>query len=284
MNLAPIRNAIQIDSLDQETRNALWNLILPFLSTAMRAYGSTITMDIWTGLYHQATDTHPDTYRPQEYDVQQVELFYRFFREKVIKDEWHNCLSFIEFLAETAHREKWNAQLGGAYGTPHVVRAPLPKDYNAVFQQYMVGYRIIHEQIAPITDENEIVSIEEATQQSPDAVVEQLDKALRFLSDRKKPDYAKSVQCSISAVEAQCRILTNNNTQTLGQALKELENKGIALHGALKSGFEKLYGFTSDAAGIRHASINPSDVDFDLAKFMLVACSAFVNYLRSKGV
>lgn len=62
-----------------------------------------------------------------------------------------------------------------------------------------------------------------------------------------------------------------------------LEDKGVNLHGSLKSGFDKLYGFTSDTDGVRHGSINPSDVDSDLAKFMLVSCSAFVNYLRAKG-
>ena len=153
---------------------------------------------------------------------------------------------------------------------------------NFVFEKFMVGYRIIHEQIVPITTEEEKGSIEAAIKKSASAVSEQLSKALRFLSDRKKPDYSKSLDCSISAVESQCRILLNDPNPTLGKALKKLEDKGIPLHGSLKAGFEKLYGFASDADGIRHAGLNPSNVDADLAKFMLVSCSAFVNYLRAK--
>jgi hypothetical protein len=53
----------------------------------------------------------------------------------------------------------------------------------------------------------------------------------------------------------------------------------------LKRGFDSLYGYTSSADGIRHAfSDEKINVGFDEAKFMFVACSAFVNYLKSKMV
>ena len=83
-------------------------------------------------------------------------------------------------------------------------------------------------------------------------------------------------------MEAQCRILLGGDQVSLGQALKLIEKRGLTLHPALKGAFEKLYGFTSNADGIRHGGIKPSDVDQDLAKFMLISCSAFVNYLISK--
>jgi len=65
--------------------------------------------------------------------------------------------------------------------------------------------------------------------------------------------------------------------------LKKLEDKGIELHPALKSSFSSLYGYTNDADGIRHALLEESTLDFDDAKFMLVSCSAFVNYLAAKA-
>jgi len=40
---------------------------------------------------------------------------------------------------------------------------------------------------------------------------------------------------------------------------------------------------TSAEDGIRHASIKQAEVDFDTAKFMLVSCSAFVNYLIAQS-
>jgi len=44
-----------------------------------------------------------------------------------------------------------------------------------------------------------------------------------------------------------------------------------------------LYGYTSDSGGIRHA-LSDEDVTptFEDAKFMLVSCSAFINYLKAK--
>ena len=53
------------------------------------------------------------------------------------------------------------------------------------------------------------------------------------------------------------------------------------IHPVLEAAFEKLYGYTSDASGIRHAGqIDGPEATFDEAKFMLVACSGFVNYLK----
>jgi hypothetical protein len=70
---------------------------------------------------------------------------------------------------------------------------------------------------------------------------------------------------------------------TLGDALKQLEKRGMRLHPALKEAFLKLYGFASNEAGVRHGTSKPSDVDQSLANFMLVTCSAFVNYLIANG-
>jgi hypothetical protein len=68
---------------------------------------------------------------------------------------------------------------------------------------------------------------------------------------------------------------------TLGQLVKRLEDE-IALHPALKSAFSSLYGYTSDESGIRHALTEGDKVDFHDAKFMLVVCAAFVNFVKGK--
>ena len=65
----------------------------------------------------------------------------------------------------------------------------------------------------------------------------------------------------------------------LSDALKEIEKKN-GIHPSLKQGFIKLYAYTSDQGGIRHAEgLFESNVTFDEAKYFLVSCSAFVNYL-----
>ena len=103
--------------------------------------------------------------------------------------------------------------------------------------------------------------------------------ALLKLSDKKNPDYRNSIKESISAVEAICRKVTGKGT--LGESLKELESSGIVLNDQLKAGIEKLYVYTNQkGTGIRHALMeNGNAITFHEAKFMLVACSAFINFL-----
>ena len=106
--------------------------------------------------------------------------------------------------------------------------------------------------------------------------------ALELLANRKSPDYRNSIKESISAVEAVCRLITIDQNATLGQAIGKVKKK-VQLHPALERAFDKLYGYTSSADGIRHALLEETDLDFEDAKFMLVSCSAFVNYLVSKS-
>ncbi len=50
-----------------------------------------------------------------------------------------------------------------------------------------------------------------------------------------------------------------------------------------KDGFKKLYGWTSDACGIRHGEYPDSFLCGESeARYMLIICSAFINYLITK--
>lgn len=44
-----------------------------------------------------------------------------------------------------------------------------------------------------------------------------------------------------------------------------------------------MYGYTSDEDGIRHSLLEESTLKFMDAKFMLVSCSAFINFLIDKA-
>jgi len=101
------------------------------------------------------------------------------------------------------------------------------------------------------------------------------------LSDRKNPNYRNSIKESISAVESLFKILTGNKSATLSDGLKEIKST-IDVHPALISGFEKIYAYTSDQRGIRHAIFDSDKTSFSDAKFMLVSCSAFINYVVGK--
>ncbi len=154
------------------------------------------------------------------------------------------------------------------------------KVINNLFESEYVGYRFINEYITPITNDIEIAEIEEATDSSNLRVNEHLDKALLYISNREKPDYENSIKESISAVEALCSDKLGQGV-SLGQALEKLCKQGLNIHPNMKEAFHLLFKYTSDASGIRHAGqIGGVASTFEEAKFMLVTCSAFINYLN----
>lgn len=158
------------------------------------------------------------------------------------------------------------------------------KSINAILEQEKSGYRLIDGLISPIIDETELECIEEASNMKFFLVNMHLHKALQLYSDREKPDYENSIKESISAVEAMCSIITktSGSNATLGKALKKLEDNGIKIHEALKTAFLKIYGYASNEDGIRHGGKDFKNAPAEDAKYMLVSCSAFVNYLMEK--
>lgn len=153
---------------------------------------------------------------------------------------------------------------------------------NEIFETECVGYRFVDERIIGITVKEEIRAIENAANSQFLGCRTHISNAVDFLADREKKDYKNCVKESISAVESICKVITQNEHATLGDALKELEKKR-GLKGPLKVAFEKLYSYTNDKGGVRHADgLFVSEVTFEEAKFMLVSCSAFVNYLISE--
>ena len=158
------------------------------------------------------------------------------------------------------------------------------KEYNIILEQEKAGYRVINAEIAPITNEVEINTIEQATDTAFESVNQHIQKALKLYADIKAPDYENSIKESISAVEAMCCTITGMSgaNATLGKALKKLKDHGVHIHQAMESAFLSLYGYTSDEDGIRHGGVDFKSAPSEDAKYMLISCSAFVNYLIEK--
>lgn len=160
----------------------------------------------------------------------------------------------------------------------------MTKEFNRILEDEVSAYRIVEKQVVPVTNESELATIEEAMAQPYDSVQKHISKALSLFADRKDPDYENSIKESISAVEAMCCIITGltGGQATLGAALKKLKDHGVHIHGAMESAFSSLYGYTSNENGIRHGGVDFRNVPAEDAKYMLVSCSAFVNYLIEK--
>ncbi len=190
---------------------------------------------------------------------------------------WYRKLDLIE---ETI--AYFSDQSQGNYDSYNRCRQFLVDYLNSAFKQLNYAYRIIDDQIVEVNSEEEIASIETALQNPSNGVREHLHTALELLSIRPKGDYRNSIKESISAVGVYCRDKTGEST--LGKALAKLKNKGIVVPAMLESAFQKLYSYTNDPkTGIRHELMEDTNAPgADEAIFMLISCSAFVNYLTKK--
>lgn len=189
--------------------------------------------------------------------------------EEHICSEWYEVYDFIEIHLSMLEGEK---------------QAERIKQYNNLLEEERAAYRIIDKSVVPITDKVEIAEIEKAIASKYGAVKIHIQKALELYADLKAPDYENSIKESISAVESICCIITGESgaQATLGKTLKKLKENGIHIHKAMESAFSSLYGYTSDEDGIRHGGIDFTNAPPEDAKFMLISCSAFVNYLIEK--
>jgi hypothetical protein len=215
---------------------------------------------IWFTYYKAALDQMP------AFDPGDSRSSYYVLRKHFMGNPWNEVFDLLEFIVKSVPRD-WQGKL---------------LDFlNQILMEENSAYRFVNLEIAEITDENEIEAVESATSLSPKSVGAHLKRSLELLTDRKTPDYRNSMKESISAVEAVCQAIAGKPGATLGDCLKVVKTHR-QLHPALEQSLLKLYGFTSDSGGIRHAMTDetPSPTYAD-AKFMLVSCSALTNYLRT---
>ena len=149
-------------------------------------------------------------------------------------------------------------------------------------------YRFIGERLLPATSMQETAAIQNAKQAATGptlaTVRAHLDEAAKILANRDQPNDRNSIKESISAIEALVAVVLGRRG-TLGDLLKSMDDKlpNEALHPALKAALSKLYGYTSDAGGIRHALSDDREPDIEDAQFMLAICSAFVTLIVAKA-
>ncbi len=248
-----------IEDFDRASRVGLWNLLHTTRESvhSRRGYGEnpteTWTTAVWAGLWDLPLDTHS------------IPTAWNRMRELVMSGAWSDVLDLLEFSIKAGDRIHPG------------LRPQFAEAFNLAFERYMIGYRFVENEIIAVTDAEEIKSIERAIVDSTTSARTHLNRAVELLGNRGAPQYAKVVSESVSAVESTIAELTGE--RVLSDGLKVLESKGLPAHPAIVQAWNKLYGYTSDAGGIRHGLIRNEDVDEPLAVYFLVSCSAFINML-----
>lgn len=255
--------AIQYETVSVSLRNRLWN----------QFYRAEYDSDIFSRKDNSLTrveevmDLLGLTFEiPRSANDRGVNIL-RLKRYLFDEDKWYLIYDFVEKYLSLFDNSIRNAKA---------------RAINVILEDECSGYRVIKGLITPITNKQEIATIEKAYSTKYAAVNTHIAKALTLFSDRKNKDYENTIKEAISAVESLCCIIADDKKATLGDALRKLESKGVHLHKALKSAMSSLYGYTSDESGIRHGSIDFAGANSEDAKYMLITCSAFVNYLIEK--
>ena len=255
-----LSNIIQIDSLNDRTRNKIYSATMELVNKTddKRKFVEYIYEDIFS------LTKNDIPLNGQEFDI--FSDYYKNVEDEILFNlrnyEYNNVFDFIIGIIRGIKINK--------------LKNWYIKEIEKIFKEENVNYKIVGDNIIDIIDEYQVAEIEETLKNPYDIVRKHYNKAIEKLyQDR---DYDNSIKESISSVEAMCQALTENNKATLGDALKLLKDK---IHPAMKSAFEKLYGYTSDANGIRHANgLGEGNSTYAEAKYMLISCSAFVNYLK----
>jgi hypothetical protein len=265
-----MQKALQRESMDDQLRNRLWSALkltvldrwkAPYEYSYQDADSQKVDLLfrlIWLNYFKKAIDTLPHDHNER----------YSAVRDYFFRCEWWQGYDLIEFIIKNIP-EEW--------------KEPLVSFINGLLKQENADCRIVGDEVAPITDAGEIEAVESALDSGLRSVRHHLDRSLELLSDRKKPDYRNSIKESISAVEAICQAISGKEKATLPDCLKALKERK-PMHPAFEQALIKLYSYTSDDGGIRHAlSDDSSAPSYGDAKFMLVSGSAFINYALTKA-
>ncbi len=260
---------LQTDSMDADLRHSLWNCLLQALPAD--AYWTHFARASATGFFKLPTDELPLSGSECQSWVKRH--FYRI--------TWFQAYDFIEFFLDAYLQVATKYRFRNLHSV-----ADLEHLLNAVLQRELSAYRLIDGVLSPISSPAEIAALQGALHQTLasglSGAYQHLHIALQLLGKKPEPDYRNTVKESISSVESVCKQLSRVSSGGLDDALTTLGQK-IRIHPAMRAGFLSLYGYTSDAGGIRHALLDQPTIDFDEAKFMLVSCSAFVYYLIGKA-
>lgn len=253
MGLVPPK-MLQVDSMDDDLRNGLWNVCLIPLWSSENNNNPYLPI-IWTRFLKETIDT-----------IDHLDFFIKkSIKNKIFSSKYYVLYDFIQYIVD--------------YIDPDLVSM-----FNEILETERSAFRFIDRQLTRITDQNESEAVASAMKISDQfsGARSHIRSAVAMFGQRGSPDYRNVIREAISAVESASKIVSQNEKADLSAAIKAIE-KAHGMHSAFKDAITKLYGWTSDESGIRHGLLQESAVvDEADAHFMLVTCAAFVNYLVSK--
>ena len=251
--------------MDAELRTAIWNLLYECyldVESIPDFYIQPLYRTIWSNCLKNPLHGIPQ-YPPAT--LNRIAAWYKVLR-------WNEVYDFLEFCIEFARINYDDRRYPGVVRNENITKVT-----NSVLKQEGSAYRIVRRQIVPITNEAEIASVEEtASLGNPYmAVADHIQEALILLTDRSNASPGNIIKEAISAVESVVKVITGE------EIIKGLTQLGA--HSQLEQAWKNMYHWASQEAGVRHGTGEPVTIGIEEARYMVVASSAFVNYLVSKN-
>jgi hypothetical protein len=193
------------------------------------------------------------------------------FVDLLLKSEWHEVLSIVEYLINEGPLSK--------------------KEVNKLFEYHSVGYevekgpggsRVLVKYSALIADNDRILSSD-----VPFApVIAAVAAAKEALVDPKKIDVASSVGLSVAAVEAYLRGWLETKglikAATLGDAVKALRKQSLC-PGHIVESLERFYVYRSRTENVGHGAPKFADITREDALLCNEMAVSFINYFHRRG-
>jgi hypothetical protein len=224
-------------------------------------YGSgfdRISRAIWFSFFKESVDDRP----------RNPESALQILRSRFKEFPFFKVYEFIEFLANTSPGSS--------------ISDEFTSSCNMLFERERAAFRFADTILIRISDEAERKEIEDAILQDHSVGVRShIQRAAQLYSHLPNPDYRNSIKESVSAIESAVSFVTGQKPGGIAKPLRSAIAE-FNIHPALRDGFEKLYAYTSDAEGIRHALLDEPSLTQADARYMLISCSAFANYLLAK--
>ena len=282
----PLPQPMQLEKLSDDLRREIWSLVYRFferfyyVSDSMGLLGKSkpdVDGEIW-GL---VVNIFGKFYKlPQDEISSSFEYVMQFhFKETILHAKFNKVLDFIEIVANYPCRS---------------YRLSNPKEQligttQHQFEKHAAAYWMDTSsrpfQFYPRSSKEQGEATHQAIKTLRASGMEGASTHLRQAAKHiHAQQYGDSIADSIHAVESVACVINQRANATLGQALDSLEKAKLLKHPALKEAFKKLYGYTSNEPGIRHALLDKdsSDVGLHEAMFMFGACASFAAYLVNK--
>ena len=267
----PLPEPMRPEELSSDLRREIWNAVREFLLEERKGFGSYHFDEEAQRFIERVIGNHKK--QPEDMISTKYDEVLRYFRISILEYMFNQVLDLTEIMVNDRY-----------------ITEDFLECMKNSFEQHSAAYWLYTSQqpyrFVPRASKEQ----GEATQQAIETIRESnLDGAAAHLRQATEhinaQQYADSITDSIHAVESVACVIDPKASKTLGPALKSLEEAGLLKHPALKAAFEKLYGYTSDEQGIRHALLDRDspDAGLDEAMFMFGACASFAAYLAQKN-